>query len=131
MADIDEISLPSSIDSDIEVEDDNESPGISRSLSPTGPVAFMEIYSSPRIAPFCQRLLLQCGPSIDLKTGFDLTKQYFQQQVLSQLATLQPLVIMLSPPCTVRSRTHSSTGAKTLICGRLASQKALRSSCLR
>ncbi|CAJ1415004.1 unnamed protein product [Effrenium voratum] len=68
----------------------------------------MEIYSSPRIAPFCQRLLLQCGPSIDLKTGFDLTKQYFQQQVLSQLATLQPLVIMLSPPCTVFSQVQNT-----------------------
>ena len=108
MADIDEISLPSSIDSDIEIEDDKESPGISCSLSPTGPVAFMEIYSSPRIAPFCQRLLLQCGPSIDLKTGFDLTKQYFQQQVLSQLATLQPLVIMLSPPCAVFSQVQNT-----------------------
>ena len=80
-----------------------EDPGRDAHLRPTEPVQFMEIFSNPRIAPEVRRLGQTCGPSIDLGTGWDLTKKAVQQRLLQLLYVLQPLVLMLCPPCTVFS----------------------------
>ena len=67
-------------------------------------VAFMEVYSLPRIAPAVCRLGLKVGPSLDLENGWDFRVVQRQGEAVRRVQELQPLVLMLSPPCTVFSQ---------------------------
>ena len=73
-----------------------------------GPCAFMEIYSRPRVAPLVQAAGLQVGPSLDLRTGWDFLRADAQEQAVALVLRLDPLVLMLSPPCTVFSQMQHS-----------------------
>ena len=68
----------------------------------------MEVFSNPRIAPHCNELGLLTGPSVDLGTGWDLLLESAQHRLLHMITLLRPLVIMLSPPCTVFSQVQAS-----------------------
>lgn len=77
------------------------------------PVHFMEIFSNPRIAPKVALLGLRHGPSIDLGTGWNLLLASCRLNLLKLLDILCPLVVMLSPPCTVFSQVqHSMEGRR-------------------
>ena len=106
MSDCDDISLPSAVDSD--VEDEGHVPAPGPALAPGDQVAFMEVFSNPRIAPYCNELGLLTGPSVDLGTGWDLLLESAQHRLLHMITLLRPLVIMLSPPCTVFSQVQAS-----------------------
>ena len=62
MSDCDDISLPSAVDSD--VEDEGHVPAPGPALAPGDQVAFMEVFSNPRIAVYCNELAVDrpiCG----------------------------------------------------------------------
>ena len=108
MANLDAISLPSSIGSDLEDLEDESGLTADLALAPVGQVAFMEIFSNPRVGPHCQNLGLRTGPPIDVETGWDLLDEGTQHRLIQLITWLSPLVIMLSPPCTVFSQVQAT-----------------------
>ena len=88
MSDCDDISLPSAVDSD--VEDEGHVPAPGPALAPGDQVAFMEVFSNPRIAPYCNELGLLTGPSVDLGTGWDLLLESAQHRLLHTITLLRP-----------------------------------------
>ena len=62
-------------------------------------VTVSELYSEPRIAKEATRQGLTAGTSIDLKTGFDLTKPGDRQRAWRRLKEEDPDLIMICPPC--------------------------------
>ena len=59
-----------------------------------------EVYSVPRLQPIMNKLGGRCRRSFDLKSFWDFREPYCQKDLLLDLASLQPLAVMLSPPCT-------------------------------
>ena len=109
-----DLELPEDVGSDMESSDVessvNEDPlADSRRLeSPRGPVHFMEIFSNPRVAPHIRLMGMSHGPSIDLGTGWNLLLDSCQVALLYLIERLCPLLLMLSPPCTVFSQVQQS-----------------------
>ena len=62
-------------------------------------VVVSELYSEPRIAKEAQQQGMQAGTSIDLKTGFDLTKAGDRQRAWRKLKEEDPDLVMICPPC--------------------------------
>lgn len=59
-----------------------------------------EVYSVPRLQPIMNKLGGRCRRSFDLKSFWDFREPHYQKGLLLDLASLQPLAVMLSPPCT-------------------------------
>ena len=87
-------------DEDIEIIDsDNE--GVPPAVSTS--VDFMEVFSPLRIAPECMKLGLTVGPSVDQRTGFDLSNDSDRARVLALVHQLRPRVLMACAPCSMFS----------------------------
>ena len=109
------LELPEDVGSDVdsltsETTHEDEDPMADRRhlQPPRGPVHFMEIFSNPRVAPHVRLLGMSHGPSIDLGTGWDLLRKSCQIALLELISILCPLVLMLSPPCTVFSQVQKT-----------------------
>ena len=60
-----------------------------------------EVYSVPRLQPIMNSLPGgKCRRSFDLKTFWDFREPDYQRALLQDIVSLQPLSIMLCPPCT-------------------------------
>lgn len=60
-----------------------------------------EVYSVPRLQPIMNSLPGgKCRRSFDLKTFWDFREPDYQRALLQDIVSLQPLCIMLCPPCT-------------------------------
>ena len=65
---------------------------------------FMEVYSPPRVAPVLHRRQPGAYLSIDIDTGYDLSRFDVRRTVVQLLQTHRPTFLMLSPPCTMFSK---------------------------
>ena len=74
----------------------------------TASFAFMEVFSMPRICPFVQQFGLRTAGSFDIHNGWNFLLAEARARCLALVRSLQPLVIMLSPPCTVFSQIQHS-----------------------
>lgn len=68
----------------------------------------MEIYSQPRLLQHTNQRGLKGEMAIDLCTGWDLLIEGTQKKLIALIQARDPLVIMLSPPCTMFSALQSS-----------------------
>lgn len=68
-----------------------------------GEVDVMEIYSQPRVSARASRHGLKPGGSLDLSTGWDLSRPDHQAKALKLIRELRPALVILSPPCTAFS----------------------------
>ena len=59
-----------------------------------------EVFSVPRLQPIMNELGGRCRRSFDLKSFWDFREPHYQKGLLQDLASLQPLSVMLCPPCT-------------------------------
>ena len=60
-----------------------------------------EVYSVPRLQPIMNSLPGgKCRRPFDIKTFWDFREPNYQRALLQDIASLQPLCIMLCPPCT-------------------------------
>ena len=64
---------------------------------------FMEVYSPLRVAVAIMRLGMSSGGSFDLLNGCDLLSTQGRAMVLRALEHQKPLMVMVSPPCTMYS----------------------------
>ena len=62
------------------------------------------MYSPPRIAPKARGEQTAPGISFDLKTGWDLTDGKQVQEMWRKLEEEDPIIVILSPPCTAFSQ---------------------------
>ena len=67
------------------------------------PDHFAEFFSVPRVTYSVIRRGLRATLALDLRTGFDFLEFSARQQALLMLATVCPMFVMLSPPCTMFS----------------------------
>ena len=67
-------------------------------------VVLTEVYSPDRVVRACHELGLIKGDSFELRTGFDLSKPEVQRAVSRKITESDPVLIILSPPCTKFSR---------------------------
>ena len=63
-----------------------------------------EVFSPPRVVPFAKMMQLNASVSVDLLTGTDLRTLAGRVALERALAARRPLVVVLSPPCTMFSR---------------------------
>ena len=59
-----------------------------------------EIFCPPRVGPVVRRLGGRSTRSVDLKTFWNLADPEIQQQLLTDVISLRPYCLLLSPPCT-------------------------------
>lgn len=64
----------------------------------------MEMFSPPRILERTQKLGLRGNLSADLATGWDLSLQDHQTNLLAEIHRRRPKIVFLEPPCTWFSR---------------------------
>ena len=62
--------------------------------------AVVELYSPPRVVAAAAARGLKADFSVDLCTGFDLSKAQDRQQVRQELQRRKPRLLVTSPPCT-------------------------------
>ena len=101
------ISLPSDQESDSDSEL-NMSVSLPASPRTDETVAFMEVFSQPRVAPAVRSLGWRVGPSLDLLTGYNFLNEESRKACVKLVIDLEPRVLMLSPPCTVFSQMQHS-----------------------
>ena len=77
----------------VESDDEEEKP----------PEHFAEVYSVPRVSFAVRRRGLRASLAMDLKTGYDFLDFASRQRALAILASVCPLFLMISPPCTMFS----------------------------
>ena len=82
--------------------------------------AIVELYSPPRLVTEARKRGLQAEWSVDLDTGYDLSKPEVKQQVREELSRRRPRLLTTSPPCTKFSplqniRAHPELLAEELI----------------
>eukprot|EP00435_Cladocopium_sp_Y103_P075971 s33_g71.t1 len=63
----------------------------------------MEVYSPPRITAKAPKYNFTSGGALDLTEGWDFRKKDHQQAALRLIRDLQPVLVILSPPCTTFS----------------------------
>ena len=68
----------------------------------------MELFSMPRLVPVCKEMGMLAELSLDLKTGWDCTREDMRALALEAIGVRKPKVIMLSPPCTMYSALQRS-----------------------
>ena len=102
VSDEDDVSLTSeSLD---DTGDINPSEHIPKYLDGTIPDDFVEIYSPPRLVPECVKRGLRATLSVDLATGYDLSKQSTRMLVKHEIRARRPRALGLSSPCTMFSK---------------------------
>ena len=70
-----------------------------------------EIFSVPRLGPILRAMGGSCRRSYDIKHFWDLGDEAYARTLLQDVAILQPLFLMMSPPCTwVCQLMHSNWG---------------------
>ena len=62
-----------------------------------------EVFSPPRVASAAAELGLIPGSSLDLKTGWDFSKQQDRRRAIDLIKAQKPFMIIGSPPCTMFS----------------------------
>ena len=67
---------------------------------PTPNDAIVGLYSPPRIVSEARKGGLQVELSIDLVTGYDLSKPQVKEEVRQELRRRRPKLLTTSPPCT-------------------------------
>ena len=72
----------------------------------------MEVYSPPRTTPKAAKYGFASGGALDLSTGWDLSKKSHQKAALRLVREQQPVLVILSPPCTVFSRLRGLSNFK-------------------
>jgi len=65
---------------------------------------FWEVFSPPRVSPYCRDRGLSAPRSVDLETGWDLLNPDHQTSLMGDIKHHQPMFIFLSPPCTMFSQ---------------------------
>ena len=60
----------------------------------------MEIFSPPRILEHTKKFGLRGNLSVDLRTGWDLSLQDHQSNLLMEIHRRRPTIVFLEPPCT-------------------------------
>lgn len=68
------------------------------------PDSFMEVFSPPRVMFEVVALGMKASRAMDLKTGWDLSKESVQKTALLDIRQRSPQVIGMSPPCTMFSK---------------------------
>ena len=63
----------------------------------------VEVYSPERVTGKAEKYGFRAGGALDLTTGWDFTKETHRQSALRMIRALQPVLVILSPPCTVFS----------------------------
>ena len=63
----------------------------------------VEVYSPPRVTEKAKQYGFTPGGALDLTTGWDFRKKSHQQAALRLIRDLQPVLVVLSPPCTTFS----------------------------
>ena len=71
------------------------------------PDDLVEIYSPPRLTPAASALGLVANLSIDLETGWDLSAAHQKVCCVEEVMGRAPLVLVLSPPCTMHSALYN------------------------
>ena len=59
-----------------------------------------EIFSVPRLGPYIRQLGGTSRRSYDIRNFWDLGEESYQRVLLQDVASLQPLFLIMSPPCT-------------------------------
>ncbi len=96
--------MPSPVQSDVsELPEDVD--GVEEVPRPLHDVVhFLEIFSQPRIGLSVEAMGFISGPAVDIKSGWDLRSSRDQKSCLALIRSMQPLYLMLSPPCTMFSQ---------------------------
>ena len=81
-------------------------------LDPEEPDCFTEFYSPPRVCLALRTRGLPAHHSFDLATGYDFLCWEDRARALHLQDALQPLFVMLSPPCTMYSSLQNLNLAK-------------------
>ena len=76
------------------------------------PVDVTEVYSEPRVTARCDKHGLRPGTAMDLATGFTFSEKKDQQRAWKILRKETPHLVMLSPPCTARSKIRAISDFK-------------------
>jgi hypothetical protein len=63
----------------------------------------VEFFSPPRLVPIARISGLKAELSCDLQTGWDLMMESHQRRALAELHRRRPVVLVVSPPCTLWS----------------------------
>eukprot|EP00435_Cladocopium_sp_Y103_P030018 s1428_g7.t1 len=63
----------------------------------------LEVYSPPRVTKEAEKFGFTAGGALDLSTGWDFCKPSHQQAARRLVNELQPVLVILSPPCTTFS----------------------------
>ena len=63
----------------------------------------LEVYSPPRVTKKAEKNGFTAGGALDLSTGWDFCKPSHQKAALRLVNELQPVLVVLSPPCTTFS----------------------------
>ena len=71
-----------------------------------------EVYSEPRVTARCDKHGLRPGTAMDLATGFNFSEKKDQQRAWKILQKETPHLVMLSPPCTARSKIRAISDFK-------------------
>ena len=87
---------------------------LSTAVSSSGSVSISEVFSPARICLKCERHGLVAGSSLDLHTGYDLSKYKVQKEVEAIIEKEQPMLLVGSPPCTKFSILQNLVIAKGL-----------------
>lgn len=70
-------------------------------IDPTMRCHLWEIFTAPRVSSFVRAVGGRARRSFDLKHFWDLGETSFQRTLIQDIILLQPLFLMLSPPCTM------------------------------
>ena len=70
------------------------------------------VYSPVRVAGVCARFGLVPGSSFDVLTGYDFGLQEDQRIAFEKIKTVKPMVIVVSPPCTMFWLLQETTRAR-------------------
>ena len=76
------------------------------------PVDVTEVYSEPRVTARCDKHGLRPGSAMDLATGYNFSDSKDQQRAWKVLHKESPHLVMLSPPCTARSKIRAISDCK-------------------
>ena len=71
-----------------------------------------EVYSEPRATLQASKHRMRPGSALDLATGWDFARASERKRSDKLLRKEDPSLVILSPPCTARSRIRSLTNAK-------------------
>ena len=84
----------------------------SLSGKPSKRASVSEVFSEPRATLAVGKHRLQPGTAFDLATGWNFSSKKDQQDAWKILQAEKPALIILSPPCTARSRIRNLSDFK-------------------